>query len=69
MKLKCEYRFKEDIAFILEAMNINVLELSEGTAISRRTLEKALREEGRIRDDTHETLFLRLSKTRGLIRR
>lgn len=68
MKLKCEYRFKEDISFILEAMNIDVLELSEGTAISRRTLEKALRKEGRIRDDTHEILFLRLSKTRGLRR-
>lgn len=40
INVKCDYRIKEDIGFILEADKTNYTELSEKTGISRTTLEE-----------------------------
>lgn len=47
--VNCDYRLKDDIDFLLEAENINMLEFSKRTKVSRTTLEeiekKTLQEE------------------------
>ena len=40
ISVKCYYRIKEDIGFILEADKTNYAELSGKTGISRTTLEE-----------------------------
>ena len=39
VKVDCNYKIKEDIAFLLESEGINKNELSEGTKIARLTLD------------------------------
>ena len=43
MLINCEYRIREDIAFILEAERMNYAELAEKTRISRTTLNEIIR--------------------------
>ena len=42
MLINCEYRIREDIAFILEAERMNYAELAEKTRISRTTADSRL---------------------------
>lgn len=41
--VNCDYRLKDDIDFLLEAENINMLEFSKGTRVSRTTLDEIMK--------------------------
>ncbi len=63
VRVDCEYSVKEDIGFLIEAENINILELSKRTKVSRTTLE-AIRRTGRARDDVYEKIYSYAYKNR-----
>lgn len=56
ISVKCGYKIKEDIGFILEAEKINKLELSEATKISRTTLD-AIERRGTATGEVCEKLY------------
>ncbi len=56
MKVNCDYNIREDVEFILEAEEINKLELSEATGITRVTLE-SIDEKGIASDVVCEKLY------------
>ena len=56
VSVKCDYRIKEDIEFILEAEKINNAELSEKTKISRVTLDVIMKK-GTTTDSVCEKLY------------
>ncbi len=56
MIIKCEYKIREDIGFIIEADGINKLELSESTGISRATLD-SIEKKGVATNEVCEKLY------------
>ena len=56
IEVRCEYKIKEDIGFILEAEKINNAELAERTRISRTTLDK-IAKKGRTTDNVYEKFY------------
>lgn len=62
VKVNCDYKIKEDIAFMIEAEKINLLELSESTGISRSTLN-AIEKRGIATDEVCEKLYSYIYKS------
>ena len=56
VKVDCNYKIKEDIAFLLESEGINKNELSEGTKIARLTLD-GIEKSGKTTDEVCEKFY------------
>ena len=54
--VNCDYRLKDDIDFLLEAENINMLEFSKGTRVSRTTLDEIMKKNN-ARGDVCEKIY------------
>lgn len=55
-QVDCEYRIRDDIKFILEAEQLNSLDLSKKSKISRTTLDE-IEKTGRTREDVCEKFY------------
>lgn len=56
LKVDCDYTIKEDILFLLETENINYLELSDKTGISRSAMDSIING-GRVQSSVYEKLY------------
>ena len=56
MIVKCDYKIRDDMGFIIEAEGINKTELSEATGISRTTLD-SIEKKGIANNEVCEKLY------------
>ncbi len=62
LKIDCDYKIKEDILFLLETEDINYLELSDKTGISRSAMDSIING-GRAQSSVYEKLYTYLYRS------